>query len=92
MNKKIRMNRKLDGTQLVTSEVFHGAIVPGMSDEFSLPPPFNTRRMSGENGESARDHWLYKSACPQADGLFHCPWENDASCNHKPEKLKCNYE
>ncbi|KAK3303046.1 uncharacterized protein B0T15DRAFT_374893, partial [Chaetomium strumarium] len=42
--------------------------------------------------ESARDHFLYKHAFPQADGLFHCPWEGEASCNHKPEKLKCNYD
>lgn len=44
------------------------------------------------DGESARDHPLYKSAYPSADGLYHCPWEGESSCNHKPEKLKCNYE
>lgn len=44
------------------------------------------------DGESARDHPLYKNANPGPDGLFHCPWEGDSSCNHKPEKLKCNYE
>lgn len=43
-------------------------------------------------GENARDHPLYRSAFPQTDGLYHCPWEGQASCNHKPEKLKCNYE
>ncbi len=52
---------------------------------------FSSRRSSGE-GESARDHYLYKNAYPQADNLFHCPWEGQASCSHKPEKLKCNYE
>ncbi|KAK3897974.1 hypothetical protein C8A05DRAFT_19362 [Staphylotrichum tortipilum] len=61
-------------------------------DGFALPhPAFSSRRLSGD-GESARDHYLYKSAFPQADGLFHCPWEGQASCNHKPEKLKCNYD
>lgn len=43
-------------------------------------------------GENARDHPLYRTAFPQADGLYHCPWEGQANCNHKPEKLKCNYE
>lgn len=86
------MNRRLDGSQLVTSEDLHGSAMPAaMCDDFSLPPPFNSRRLSGE-GESARDHFLYKNASPQPDGLFHCPWEGTPSCNHKPEKLKCNYD
>ncbi len=84
-------NRK-DGSHYVTSEDLHGNHMPAMGqDAFSLPPAFSSRRMSGE-GESARDHFLYKNAYPQADGLFHCPWEGEATCNHKPEKLKCNYE
>lgn len=49
-------------------------------------------RRPTNDGETARDHPLYKSACPSADGLYHCPWEGESSCNHKPEKLKCNYE
>ncbi|KAI1640142.1 hypothetical protein F4809DRAFT_516663 [Biscogniauxia mediterranea] len=60
-------------------------------DMFSLPPSF-TRRSSGDGESSARDHPLYKNAYPKPDGLFHCPWEGQASCNHKPEKLKCNYD
>ncbi|WYZ40130.1 hypothetical protein EsH8_IV_000471 [Colletotrichum jinshuiense] len=57
----------------------------------ALPPAFPSRRPTNE-GDTARDHPLYKNATPQADGLFHCPWEGDSSCNHKPEKLKCNYD
>ncbi|CAP68648.1 uncharacterized protein PODANS_7_6190 [Podospora anserina S mat+] len=84
-----RMSRKMDG-QYVTSDDLH--LVPAMGeDAFALPPAFGARRMSGE-GESARDHYLYKNAYPHADGLFHCPWEGQPSCNHKPEKLKCNYD
>ncbi|CCF40736.1 C2H2 transcription factor, partial [Colletotrichum higginsianum] len=56
-----------------------------------LRPAFHSRRPTNE-GDSARDHPLYKNAAPQADGLFHCPWEGESSCNHKPEKLKCNYD
>ncbi|KAI1268564.1 hypothetical protein F5Y18DRAFT_415270 [Xylariaceae sp. FL1019] len=60
-------------------------------DMFSLPPSF-TRRPSGDGESTARDHPLYKSATLHNDGLFHCPWEGDQNCNHKPEKLKCNYD
>lgn len=59
-----------------------------LSDGMTLPPALGSRR----DGETARNHDLYKTAITQDDGLFHCPWEGDASCNHKPEKLKCNYE
>ncbi|OHW93527.1 hypothetical protein CSPAE12_07767 [Colletotrichum incanum] len=45
----------------------------------ALPPTFPSRRPT-------------RNATPQADGLFHCPWEGESSCNHKPEKLKCNYD
>jgi hypothetical protein len=65
--------------------------IPQLEDALSLPPSFTSRRQ-GNEGESARDHALYKNAVPQADGLFHCPWEGQPSCNHKPEKLKCNYD
>lgn len=63
-----------------------------LSEEvFALPPAFSRR--SSDDGEfSARNHPLYKTAFPAADGLFHCPWEGQDSCNHKPEKLKCNYD
>ncbi|CAK7215583.1 hypothetical protein SCUCBS95973_002524 [Sporothrix curviconia] len=50
------------------------------------------QKLSNSEGESARDHPLYKSAVCQPDGFYHCPWEGDENCNHKPEKLKCNYD
>ncbi|KAI9166659.1 hypothetical protein HJFPF1_02773 [Paramyrothecium foliicola] len=65
--------------------------LPQLEEALTLPPSFTSRR-HGNEGESARDHALYKNAVPQADGLFHCPWEGQPSCNHKPEKLKCNYD
>lgn len=49
-------------------------------------------RSSLEMDNSARDHPLYQNVSTHADGLYHCPWENEPSCQHKPEKLKCNYE
>lgn len=62
-----------------------------MTRENSYAVPQASRRPRSE-GETARDHALYKNATPQADGLFHCPWELTAECHHRPEKLKCNYE
>lgn len=44
------------------------------------------------NEGEARDHHLYKNAYPKEDGLYHCPWEGQPCCTHRPEKLKCNYE
>jgi hypothetical protein len=47
-----------------------------------------------EQDNTARNHPLYHNVLPDADGLYHCPWENKpkSNCQHKPEKLKCNYE
>jgi hypothetical protein len=48
---------------------------------------------SVDNDTAPRDNALYQKATTGPDGLYHCPWEGkDPSCNHKPEKLKCNYE
>lgn len=76
-----------------TSLDLHGPVngesgMPPLPDSMTLPPSLGNRR----DGDTARNHDLYKNAMPQEDGLFHCPWEGDASCNHRPEKLKCNYE
>jgi hypothetical protein len=51
-------------------------------------------RSSLELDNTAREHPLYHNVTPKADGLYHCPFEDDpkANCTHKPEKLKCNYE
>lgn len=38
-----------------------------------------------------RNHPLYSEG-PHADGLYHCPFKSDPSCQHKATKLKCNYE
>lgn len=76
------------GNGLSLSEDIYGN---DLLDNAAMPTAF-TRRSSGDGESSARDHPLYKNAMPKADGLFHCPWEGHASCNHKPEKLKCNYE
>ncbi len=46
-----------------------------------------------DNDSTPREHPLYLKATTGPDGFYHCPWEGkDPACNHKPEKLKCNYE
>jgi len=46
-----------------------------------------------DNDNTPREHPLYSKATTGPDGFYHCPWEGrDPACNHKPEKLKCNYE
>ncbi|KAJ8066407.1 hypothetical protein OCU04_005469 [Sclerotinia nivalis] len=49
-------------------------------------------RSSLDADNSARDHHLYHNVTTKSDGLYHCPWEGTSSCQHKPEKLKCNYD
>ncbi|KAJ6446619.1 zinc finger domain-containing protein [Purpureocillium lavendulum] len=65
--------------------------VAQLDDSIGVAQTFMPRRQ-GSDGESARDHALYKNASPGADNLFHCPWEGQPNCSHKPEKLKCNYD
>ncbi|KAF2214721.1 hypothetical protein CERZMDRAFT_23665, partial [Cercospora zeae-maydis SCOH1-5] len=48
--------------------------------------------VTGEGDEGRhRNHPLYAKG-PEADGLYHCPFASDPSCQHKPTKLKCNYD
>ncbi|KAH8790905.1 Zn-finger protein [Hyaloscypha sp. PMI_1271] len=48
----------------------------------------------GKKGRTLREHPLYHNVTCKADGLYHCPFENDptANCTHQPQKLKCNYD
>ncbi|KAL6404022.1 hypothetical protein AUP68_13400 [Ilyonectria robusta] len=76
----------------IISDDLNLSAIPQLEDAMTLPPPFTGPRRQGSEGESARDHDLYKKATPLEDGLYHCPWEGTPSCNHKAEKLKCNYD
>ncbi|EFY97455.2 C2H2 transcription factor [Metarhizium robertsii ARSEF 23] len=67
-------------------------IVPKIEEGVAMPHGYPSRRHGSDGESSARDHRLYKNVTPGPDGLFHCPWEGQSSCNHKPEKLKCNYD
>lgn len=81
----------LEVGHMLPGEGFNMTPNPDSSEGYQLPASFTNRRPSAD-GESARDHALYKNAVPSEDGLFHCPFEGRADCSHKPEKLKCNYE
>ena len=39
-----------------------------------------------------RDHPLSKTAAQEADGLWHCPWEGEGYCDHKPSVLRADFE
>ncbi|KAE9374913.1 hypothetical protein N431DRAFT_455629 [Stipitochalara longipes BDJ] len=51
-------------------------------------------RSSIDLGNAPREHSLYYNVTPKADGLYHCPFEDDpkANCTHKPSKDRYNYE
>ncbi|TQV99881.1 C2H2 finger domain-containing protein [Cordyceps javanica] len=52
----------------------------------------NYQQRSSVESDSPREDHRYKNAVRGSDGLFHCPWEGQPGCSHKPEKLKCNYD
>lgn len=66
---------------------------PEQEDSSRKPAvPSTGHSMSSETDEGRyRSHPLYNEG-PRADGLYHCPFKSDPSCQHKATKLKCNYE
>jgi hypothetical protein len=71
-----------------------------MSDNSTLKPSLSNSdesfglvwRSALEIDNTAWDHPLYHNVSTGPDGLYHCPWEGQPFCGHKPEKLKCSYE
>jgi hypothetical protein len=37
-------------------------------------------------------HPLYTDAAQGDDGLWHCPWEGEGYCGHKPSVLRADFE
>ncbi|KAK3116099.1 hypothetical protein LTR53_003890 [Teratosphaeriaceae sp. CCFEE 6253] len=60
--------------------------IPAMS----LPNTSGATSIESDEGRH-RNHPLYSEG-PKADGLYHCPYKGDPSCQHRPTKLKCNYD
>ncbi|PQE11372.1 c2h2 transcription factor protein [Rutstroemia sp. NJR-2017a BVV2] len=84
-----RMTRKPNGPRpsKVAGDIANARQPGNSEDSFKL-----VGRSSLEADNSARDHELYHNVTTGADGLYHCPWEGNPNCQHKPEKLKCNYD
>ncbi|ODH51227.1 hypothetical protein GX48_02655 [Paracoccidioides brasiliensis] len=58
---------------------------------FSLSMGQNQRYNDGQDSRGPRDHPFY-SMSTQADGKYHCPFENDEKpCTHPPTTQKCAY-
>ncbi|KAK0254370.1 hypothetical protein LTS09_010490 [Friedmanniomyces endolithicus] len=62
------------------------AIVPAVSHP-DISAAASTESEEGRH----RNHPLYSEG-PHADGMFHCPFATDPTCQHGPTKLKCNYD
>ncbi|CZR61742.1 uncharacterized protein PAC_11639 [Phialocephala subalpina] len=62
------------------------------SSSRTLDQPRFVGRSTLDTDYTFRDHPLYQYVTSKADGLYHCPWEGDERCQHRPEKLKANYD
>jgi hypothetical protein len=60
-------------------------------DDNISPFDAEANRIQEEHKKVARTHPLY-NAKPKEDGNFHCPFEGQQGCSHKPTDLKCNHE
>ncbi|OJD11634.1 hypothetical protein AJ78_07628 [Emergomyces pasteurianus Ep9510] len=58
---------------------------------YSLPEGQDPNFKDGQEARSPRDHHYY-TLPTQADGKYHCPFENDEKpCSHAPTTQKCGY-
>jgi hypothetical protein len=66
----------------------------GTAEHHNSAPSGDRSHSNGkvESEKHPRDHFYYKDAKVAADGKYHCPWQREGKCTHKPDKLKCNYE
>lgn len=91
MNSTLRPCRPLQRTPLTNMATWAPSQVPtqAMTNPNGLVD--NSRPLGSGESSNAREHQYY-SIGPKDDGLYHCPFGIDGDCQHKPEKLKCNYE
>lgn len=76
------------------SESSVGSVPPSGYGDIPCSPASSTattRTRTEVNDGRARTDPLY-SAKPSKDGSYHCPFLTSERCQHKPTKLKCNYE
>lgn len=57
----------------------------------TMPHGPSAQRQAGEI-DTLKDHPLYTQAVQGQDGLWHCPWEGEGYCDHKPSVLRADFE
>jgi hypothetical protein len=57
----------------------------------AVPPSYLDQKQPREI-EPLKDHPLYERAGQGDDGLWHCPWEGEDYCRHKPSVLRADFE
>lgn len=63
---------------------------PRMGDVDGDVEPSNMVTAPQTTANIWRDHPLYKNAAQEADGLWHCPYEGEDYCNHKPSVIQAD--
>lgn len=82
----------LPSVELVADD--HPQATNALFDSDTMDPAHLDQRSVDEalmSKPSGRENPLYRGT-RGPDGLYHCPWEKEASCSHKPAKLKCTFE
>ncbi|KAK3673485.1 hypothetical protein LTR78_006719 [Recurvomyces mirabilis] len=65
--------------------------IPRMDEQSAQTSRASTGPASDSEEGRHRTHVLYSKEA-EADGLYHCPFKDDPTCQHQPTKLKCNYD
>lgn len=54
--------------------------------------PLDQPLPEGPDSESLEHHPLFTHAVQEEDGLWHCPWEGEDYCEHKPSVLRADFK
>lgn len=73
------------------SESEQGNVSSSTGGGDAVPPGYLDRKQPREI-KPLKDHPLYKYAGQGDDGLWHCPWEGEDFCSHKPSVLRADFE
>ena len=73
------------------SESEHSDVSSSPSGGDAVPPGYLDQKQPREI-EPLKDHPLYTHIVQGDDGLWHCPWEGEDYCGHKPSVLKADFE
>lgn len=73
------------------SESEHSDVSPSPGGGDAVPPGYLDQKQPREI-EPLEDHPLYTHAVQGDDGLWHCPWEGEGYCGHKPSVLRADFE